>query len=178
MLLDGCCGLPSGHNNGLAQQALVVAGNQLASLCSEPPQAGTANAYLPSVVIPSGSKGGLLLALTPSHSPLPNFGELRDIGKLCLIRYLIGKTFGYIVIGKFMLHLWKCNVTLNLHDSGWLVFRFSSEADMLKVLRRCPYFVQGKPLVIKPMSSYFDFGKPDMSFVPVWIRFPNLLLEC
>jgi hypothetical protein len=66
----------------------------------------------------------------------------------------------------------------NLHDSGWLVFRFSSEADMLKVLRRCPYFVQGTPLVIKPMPSYFDFGKPDMSFVPVWIRFPNLLLEC
>ncbi|KAL9375207.1 hypothetical protein Peur_032086 [Populus x canadensis] len=25
--LDGCCGLPSEHNNGLAQQALVVAGN-------------------------------------------------------------------------------------------------------------------------------------------------------
>jgi len=67
MLLDGCCELPSGQNNGLAQQALVVVGNQLASLCSEPPQAGTANAYLPSVAIPSGFKGGLLLALTPPH---------------------------------------------------------------------------------------------------------------
>jgi len=49
---------------------------------------------------------------------------------------------------------------------------------MLKVLRRGPYFVQGKPLVIKPMPFYFDFGKPDMSSVPVWVRFPNLLLEC
>jgi hypothetical protein len=66
-----------------------------------------------------------------------------------------------------MAHVWKCNVTLNLHDSGWLVFRFSSEADMLKVLRRGPYSVQGKSLVIKPMPPYFDFGKPDMSFVPV-----------
>jgi hypothetical protein len=67
---------------------------------------------------------------------------------------------------------------MNLHDLGWLVFRFSSEADMLKVLRRGPYFIQGKPLVIKPMPPYFDFGKPDMSFVLVWVHFPNLPLEC
>jgi len=49
---------------------------------------------------------------------------------------------------------------------------------MLKVLRRGPYFVQGKPLVIKPMPFYFDFGKLDMSSVPVWVRFLNLPLEC
>jgi hypothetical protein len=77
-----------------------------------------------------------------------------------------------------MAHVWKCNITLNLHDSGWLVFRFSSEANMFKVLCRGLYSVQGKPLVIKLMPSYFDFGKPDMSFVSIWVRFPNLPLEC
>jgi len=97
---------------------------------------------------------------------------------LCLIGYSIGKTLGYTILGKFMAHVWKCNITLNLHDSGWLVFRFSSEADMFKVLCRGLYSVQGKPLVIKPMPSYFDFGKPDMSFVSIWVRFPNLSLEC
>jgi hypothetical protein len=77
-----------------------------------------------------------------------------------------------------MAHVWKCNVTLNLHDSGWLVFRLSCEADMLKVLRRGPYSIQDKSLVIKPMPLYFDFGKPVMSYMPVWVRFPNLPLEC
>jgi hypothetical protein len=77
-----------------------------------------------------------------------------------------------------MAHVWKCNITLNLHDSGWLVFRFSSEADMFKVLCRGLYSVQGKPLVIKPMPFYFDFEKPDMSFVSIWVRFLNLPLEC
>ncbi|KAL9380798.1 hypothetical protein Peur_026455 [Populus x canadensis] len=77
-----------------------------------------------------------------------------------------------------MAHVLKCNVTLNLHDSGWLVFRFSSEANMLKVLRRGPHSVQGKPLVIKPMPLYFDFGKLDMSSVPVWVCFLNLPLKC
>jgi hypothetical protein len=37
-----------------------------------------------------------------------------------------------------MANVWKCNVTLHIHDLGWLVFRFSSEADMGKVLRRGP----------------------------------------
>jgi hypothetical protein len=95
-----------------------------------------------------------------------------------LIGYSIGKTFGYTVLGKFMAHVWKCNVTLNLHDSGWLIFRFFLEADMLKVPRRGPYSVQGKPLVIKPMPPYFDFGKPDILSVPVWVCFSNLPLEC
>jgi hypothetical protein len=107
-----------------------------------------------------------------------DFGELKDIWKLCLIGYSSGKTPGYTIIGKFMAHVWKCNVTLHLHDLGWLIFRFSSEADMLHVLDRGPYSVQGQLLVLKPMPSFFDFGKPDLSSAPVWVRFPNLPLEC
>lgn len=59
-----------------------------------------------------------------------DFGETRNIWKLCLIGYTIGKTPGYTVLGKFMTNVWKCNVTLNIHDSGWLVFIFSSEIDL------------------------------------------------
>jgi len=32
--------------------------------------------------------------------------------------------------------------------------------------------------VIKPIPPYFDFGKLDMSSVPVWVRILNLPLEC
>jgi hypothetical protein len=77
-----------------------------------------------------------------------------------------------------MATIWKCNVTLNLHDSGWLVFWFSSKADMVKVLYKGPYSVQGKPLVLKPMPTFSYFSKPDMSFASIWVHFPNLPLEC
>jgi hypothetical protein len=66
-----------------------------------------------------------------------------------------------------MATIWKCNVTLNLHDSGWLVFWFSSKADMVKVLYKGPYSVQGKPLVLKPMPTFSYFSKPDMSFASI-----------
>ena len=107
-----------------------------------------------------------------------DFGELKDIWKQCLIGYCFGKPFGYTTLGKFMAHVWKCNVNLHLHDYGWLIFRFSTEEDMLHVLNRGPYIVQGQLLVLKPMTPFFDFCKPNLSYAPVWVRFPNLPLEC
>ena len=106
-----------------------------------------------------------------------DFGEHRNIWKLCLIGYSIGKTPSYTILGKFIENVWKCSATLHIHDSGWLVFHFSSVADMSRVVRRGPYSVQGKPLVIKPMPSFF-FAKPDISSMPVWVCLPNLSMEC
>ncbi|KAJ7013945.1 hypothetical protein NC653_003537 [Populus alba x Populus x berolinensis] len=171
------------------------------------PLAGGVNGHSFDVVLPGGSGQVISLSLINEDCPrvttLPtttfdpnfthacsfhnfdvcsllheDFGELRDIWKLCLIGYSIGKTHGYTILGKFMANLWKCNATLHIDVSGWLVFRFSSATNMGRVFRRGPYSVQGKPLFINPMSPDFDFGKPDMLFVPVWVRLLNLPLEC
>ena len=107
-----------------------------------------------------------------------DFGDNRDILKTCLIGYSIGRTPSYTILGKYMANVWKCTATLHMRDSGWLIFRFFSAIDMGRVLCRGHYLVQGKPLVLKPMPLYFDFGKPDMASVPVWVRLPNLPLEC
>ena len=68
---------------------------------------------------------GTGLKYVPSSSNLDycsllseDFGELKDIWKQCLIGYCFGEPLGYTMIGKFMAHVWKCNVTLHLHDSG------------------------------------------------------------
>jgi hypothetical protein len=47
-----------------------------------------------------------------------DFGELRDIWKLCLIGYTIGRTPGYTILGKYMANARNCNATLHIHDSG------------------------------------------------------------
>ena len=65
-----------------------------------------------------------------------------------------------------------------MHDSGWLVFNFDSEMDMLKVLNGGPYSVHGRLLILKIMPEFFDFDTSDMLRMPVWIRFPNLPLQC
>jgi hypothetical protein len=38
-----------------------------------------------------------------------------------------------------------------MHDSGWLIFAFSSELEMLDILGDGPYFVFGRPFILKFM---------------------------
>nr|TKR85199.1 hypothetical protein D5086_0000250520 [Populus alba] len=68
--------------------------------------------------------------------------------------------------------------SLTIHDSGWLIYRFSHEKDKLSVLSGGPYLIYGKPLILHPMTRFFDFSNEEMSRVPVWVRFPNLPLYC
>uniref|UniRef100_A0A6M2EGV6 DUF4283 domain-containing protein n=1 Tax=Populus davidiana TaxID=266767 RepID=A0A6M2EGV6_9ROSI len=65
-----------------------------------------------------------------------------------------------------------------MHDSGWLIFNFESEADMTVVLNGGPYYVHGRLLILKTMPDYFDFDTSDMIRMPVWVCFPNLPLQC
>lgn len=36
----------------------------------------------------------------------------------------------------------------------------------------------GIPLILRPMTEYFDLSCEQMSRVPVWVQFPNLPLKC
>nr|TKR78418.1 hypothetical protein D5086_0000282900 [Populus alba] len=65
-----------------------------------------------------------------------------------------------------------------MHDSGWLIFTFNSELDMLTVLNGGPYHVLGRLMILKIMPEFFDFDTFDMVRMPIWIRFPNLPLQC
>jgi hypothetical protein len=38
--------------------------------------------------------------------------------------------------------------------------------------------VYGKPLILRPMTRFFDFSTEEMSRVSVWVRFPSLPLCC
>ncbi|KAL9404172.1 hypothetical protein Peur_001144 [Populus x canadensis] len=65
-----------------------------------------------------------------------------------------------------------------MHNSGWLIFKFSSELDMLAVLHGGHYHVFGRLLILKHMPDYFDFDTSDMIRLLVWVKFPNLPLQC
>jgi hypothetical protein len=59
-----------------------------------------------------------------------------------------------------------------MHDSGWLIFTFTSETDMFEVLSRGPYYVFGQPLILKIMPEFFDFATSEMVRMPVWVKIP------
>jgi hypothetical protein len=65
-----------------------------------------------------------------------------------------------------------------MHDSGWLIFAFSSKLEMLDILGDGPYFVFGQPLILKVMLEFFDFTTTNMMHMSIWVRFSNLPLNC
>jgi hypothetical protein len=94
------------------------------------------------------------------------------------VGYISGKSPGYRALYNIISNVWKREATLTIHESGWLVYRFKTEEAKLSVLRGGPYLVYGRPLVLRPMTKFFDFSSAEMSRVPVWVKFPNLPLCC
>ena len=92
--------------------------------------------------------------------------------------FVAGKFPGYKALSSIISDSWHCEAKLTIHESGWLVYQFQNVDDKLAVLAEGPYSVYGRPLLMQPMSEYFDFSAENMTTVPVWVRFPNLPLKC
>ena len=115
---------------------------------------------------------------TSCHLKETDIGEHIDLWQFCLIGYVAGKFPGFSSLLKFITNSWKHKANFTMHDSGWLIFAFSSELEMLDILGGGPYFVFGRPFILKVMPEFFDFTAIDMMHMPIWVRFPNLPLKC
>ena len=65
---------------------------------------------------------------------------------------------------------WGMKFSYLTHESGWLVFKFESEDDLNQVLSASPYFIFQRPLLLKVMPVFFDFGNEELSKIPVWVK--------
>ena len=101
-----------------------------------------------------------------------------EVWNYCAVGYISGKSTGFKALNSIIANVWKTEATLTIHETGWLIYRFKSEEDKLAVLRGGPYLVYGRPLVLRPMTKFFDFSCEEMSRVPVWVKFPSLPLCC
>ena len=107
-----------------------------------------------------------------------DLGVHKELWRSSLIGFIAGKFPGYMSLSQYVNSAWKCNVNFSMHDAGWLIFKFESASDMIEVLNGGPYYVYGRLLILKTMPDYFDFDTSDMIRMPVWVRFPNLPLQC
>jgi len=90
-----------------------------------------------------------------------------DDWKLCVVSYVSGKFFGYRALNNIIGNTWKCEATLTIHESGWLVYKFQNEEEKFSVLCGDPYLVYGRPLILRSMTECFDFSCSEMTQVPV-----------
>jgi len=88
------------------------------------------------------------------HLQETNVSALGVKWKLCLIGYVVGKFPGYASLLSYINRTWQHKAHFTMHDSGWLIFAFSSELEMLDVLGAGPYVVFGRPLILKIMPDF------------------------
>ncbi|KAH6835505.1 hypothetical protein C2S53_006376 [Perilla frutescens var. hirtella] len=130
------------------------------------------------LALTSSFKGLALQAVEPTEDDvILGSDELDSVHDCFLLGY-----FGSRFPGKeALLHLcnsWNVQVRFHALPTGWIIFIFGNEFDSQRVLQSGPYFVEGRPLVMKSMPECFEFEDEMIKTVPVWIRLPSLPLDC
>ncbi|KAK4397913.1 hypothetical protein Sango_1266800 [Sesamum angolense] len=93
----------------------------------------------------------------------------------CLVGYIAGKFLGVKAL-RALSQSW--GASFQLHDISWLIFRFARAEDKQRILAGGPYFVYGRPILLKTMPDCFEFKEDDISLTPIWATLSSLPLEC
>lgn len=108
--------------------------------------------------------------------PASNIKKVDEIWGFCLLARFVGINVDRQVMFEAKKAI-KVQFQYILHPSGWVIFRFNSEADKLTALGGGPYSVRNKALVLTVIPDFFSFGISECTKFPVWVRLINLPLE-
>lgn len=64
------------------------------------------------------------------------------------------------------------------HGDGYCAIRFANKEDRDKILCLRPYHIMRRPVIIKPWTSDFNFKEEILTTIPLWVKLPNLPLNC
>ncbi|KAL8492108.1 hypothetical protein ACS0TY_023653 [Phlomoides rotata] len=107
---------------------------------------------------------------------IPAHGISRDWDST-LIGYFTGR-FPGLKATHDLCKKWGVKYSLSNHDSGWLLFKLSSEVDAESVFNGGPYSMWGRTLMLKKMPLGFRFNNFEISVLPVWITLKFLSMCC
>ncbi|WMV29743.1 hypothetical protein MTR67_023128 [Solanum verrucosum] len=64
------------------------------------------------------------------------------------------------------------------HINGYFVVRFANEEERDIVLCSGPHHLLRRPVIMKPWVPEFNFKDEILSTIPLWVKLPNLPLNC
>lgn len=96
-----------------------------------------------------------------------------------LIIRVLGKSFNFCLLEPRVRKLWQLDHGCKLidMDKGYMVARFYSQQDYLKVINGGPWMVMNHYLTISKWKPNFKPGETEITPTLVWLRFPLLPLE-
>ncbi|XP_056688098.1 uncharacterized protein [Spinacia oleracea] len=106
--------------------------------------------------------------------------SMADKWQAAIVMYVVGESPTIPSVKRFMAAVWS-NVTqphVFYHDEGYFILKFANVEDKNTIVVGGPYTFYGKPVIIKPWVANFNFYEEVLKVIPLWVKFPNLPLNC
>ncbi|KAH0709082.1 hypothetical protein KY284_010509 [Solanum tuberosum] len=100
--------------------------------------------------------------------------------KHALILYVVGADPTIAAVERYISAQWNyiAKPKVFYHNDGYFLVRFNSFKDRGELLYSGPHMLGNKPIIVKTWSPEFDLSKEIMKTIPIWVKFPNLPLNC
>ncbi|GAB2278641.1 hypothetical protein Dimus_013318 [Dionaea muscipula] len=116
--------------------------------------------------------GGNFITMAESDRDAERWGS-------CLVGYFLQGSLPFGYVRSTVSRLWMKSglIEVNSLDDGFYVFRFADSLSRDAVLEGGPWFVGGKPFLLRKWECLLSLTKETLSKIPVWASFFNVLLE-
>lgn len=100
--------------------------------------------------------------------------------KVAIILYVVGDTPSIGAVERFIAAQWNfvSKPKVYYHNDGYFVIRFNNLEERNEVRYSGPYMINNKPIITKAWPADFSFNDEVLKTIPVWVRLPNLPLNC
>lgn len=99
---------------------------------------------------------------------------------MAIVLYVVGTTLSIGAIERFITAQGAFSVKpmVLYHMDKYFVIRFASKEERDGILCFEPHYLLKRPVIMKPWSSEFNFKEEILSTIPLWVKLPNLPLNC
>ncbi|KAH0661616.1 hypothetical protein KY284_026547 [Solanum tuberosum] len=100
--------------------------------------------------------------------------------KPSVVVYVVGTTPSIGAMKRFILSQgnFSSKPVVLYHADGYFVVMFANEEERDRVLCSGPHCLLRRPVIMKPWDPNFNFKEEILTTIPLWIKLPNLPLNC
>ena len=136
-------------------------------------KAGTSKEHM-EYFAPESCEGNILVK-PPKEVTEEGMNKWKD----CLVGFSLERSLPFIVVKRFIDLRWRQlgGVEVKSLGRGFFLLRFYDEHVKERVLDEGPWYIGGKPFIIKIWEPNFYLNKDSIHSLPIWIRLYDVPLE-
>lgn len=106
--------------------------------------------------------------------------EEKEKWRKAIIFYVVGESPTIGAVERFVSSQWTIDTKPRVyyHNDGYLLIRFQSIEDRDKALYVAPNTINNMLIITREWKTDFNFNNEVLNTLPLWVRFPNLPLNC